>query len=828
MKKFLTFVFTFLSLFILVGQEKGFSPLDEREALSQVEKLKRLNPSFNNISPQFVNSFWSIRADAKSSRDGSKWQNISPIGMTGIGNDFVASGRVRYIDYVKKGLVRVASASGGLWEVREDNGSYSYKNLSKDKVSSPWAGVVGTSPYNEKLILYGTGEPVFNHGGGLWKTLDGGEKWINVSLPGESNNFVDISFTNIKKKVWLLGESGLYLSLDDGTSWKRRKSGYFSGMAVNEKSPDTLMIAEYGIGIFRSFNGGINWTKLSNGLPSESEFERIRLSSCKSSPNVIYAMYTTKSNTTLGIYKTIDGGNNWTRCRIFDANGKENPEFHWGMAWYCSYISVSPTNPDHVTAGGGWYVVSTNGQDFDGPEAAQHPDFHCGTWSKDGSEFFVGNDGGIYSAKFDGKFDWNYEYNKLPITQYISFATSKVEPTIMVGGSQDNGLSNFEINSKKWIILGGDGGGVSTHPYDKKYMFGTLGLFGNGPTFRNMRRSKLNAGSWENSNLGIPNTQQWNRLVETDYNDPPKIISHGFNSLYYSDNYGDLWLPLDFGNLDIPEIYSIGINNKENYNIYVTGPSDTSAIYRMSFEDYSLVNITHDLPAKYGETSPQVYVPSTAAFADYVYVVMRGSSNLLKGKVIYRSSNKGDNWENITGNLPFVPFTTLLVHPRNQDVIIAGTDGFGLYKTVDGGNYWKAWDDDIVKGANFTDMDYQIGKNDSIFAVIATYGSGTYRRYLDDNLSVNTNDYDQIKIFNYFCNDGILTINLSTQLSSGDILMLHDAMGKNMLKINDFEPFYSNDKSALKIDLSHLGNALYFGSLRKSNGATETIKIFNK
>lgn len=816
-----------LQSFLSIGQEAIQQKGEEKEALSQVEKLKRINPGYLKNTPGMINHYWKSRTDLALNRDGSTWTNISPINMKGIGNDFIAAGRVRYIDYVRKGLVRIASASGGLWEVREANGQYSYTNLSKEAVTSPWAGVVGTSPYNENLILYGTGEPVFNHGSGLWKSVNGGQNWVNVPLPGESNNFVDIAFAQKKKKVWLLGESGLYLSTDDGTSWKRKKSGYFSGMAVNTIASDTILVAEYGVGIFRSYNGGTNWTKLTNGLPNENEFERIRLSMCKNSPNVIYAMITTRNNVTLGIYKSINGGDNWVKCRIFDANGKENPEFHWGMAWYCSYISVSPINPDHVTAGGGWFVTSDNGMDFVGPAVEQHPDFHCGTWSHDGKEFFVGNDGGTYAALFDGKYDWDYNYNRIPITQYVSYAVSKIDPDIMVGGSQDNGLSMYEVNGKKWIIQGGDGGGVAVHPYDKKYMFGTIGVYGDGAAFRNVRRSVLNSGFWESTNTGIPNSPQWFRLVETDYSDPPKLYTNAFKSLYYSDNYGSQWLPLDFGTLEIPEVASIAISNEENYNIYVTGASDTSAIYRMSYEDFSLANITHDLPCKYGETAPQVYVPSSKAFSEHVYVVMRGTSDLLKSKAIYKSTDNGDHWQNITGNLPHVPYTILMVHPENEDVIIVGTDGYGLFKTINGGISWQPWDDGIVKGASFTDVDYQIIK-DSIYAVVTTYGSGTYKRYLDNELTVSVTEHESNQTMSYYCTDHILNIQLVDNIKKGQRLVLSDAMGREVMNIDDFNAYYAGDRKSLKIDVAHLAEGLYFGCIGGSVTKSKAIKVFVK
>jgi hypothetical protein len=282
---------------------------------------------------------------------------------------------------------------------------------------------------------------------------------------------------------------------------------------------------------------------------------------------------------------------------------------------------------------------------------------------------------------------------------------------------------------------------------------------------------------------------------------------------------------LDFGTLEIPEIYSIAISNKENYNIYVTGASDTSAIYRLSFEDYSLVNITHDLPTRYGETVPQVYVPASTVMADNVYAVMRGTSDLLKGKAIFKSKNNGDNWTNITGNLPFVPYTTIMVHPRNEDVIVVGTDGFGLYKTIDGGNRWEAWDEGIVKGANFTDMDYSVLNGDSIYVVAATYGSGIYRRHLDDNLAVAVHDNRPINGFKNYCINNALYLKVDEGINKGDQLQIFDAMGRIVYVINDLQPYYFGDNHTIKIDFSSRSNNLYFGTFKMADGQSKSFKI---
>jgi photosystem II stability/assembly factor-like uncharacterized protein len=81
---------------------------------------------------------------------------------------------------------------------------------------------------------------------------------------------------------------------------------------------------------------------------------------------------------------------------------------------------------------------------------------------------------------------------------------------------------------------------------------------------------------------------------------------------------------------------------------------------------------------------------------------------------VYKSSNGGENWEDISfavppGTLPRLGFvdglsTNLVLDPASDEVVYVGTNGYGIFKTSDGGKVWQAVNRGIttpfVKGPN--------------------------------------------------------------------------------------------------------------------------------
>lgn len=828
-----------LSAFLLIGGLiTGFGQkVTKGEHDAQIERLRQLNPGFEHWKGNHITEKWrQIEAMPKFedaiNRNSTSWQTIGPSGhLSSEGYDFYCSGRVRDVEVLNDKLIRVATASGGLWQITTDqSGTHNFKNLSDHEVLSSWSGCVATDPSNSDIILYGTGEPGSKSGSGLWRTTDGGATWTQNALgtTTQMDAFDEIEFTSAPGVVWCTGSNGVFLSANSGATWIKKRTGNHPGMAIYPDQPNKILVSEYGKGIYRTKDGGNIWSLLSNGLPSAG-FHRIELSNCRTQPNVIYALFTKQDQTTLGIYKTTDGGDNWTRCTVINADGVADLDFHWGMANYCSFISVSPVNPDHVLAGGGWYIYSSDGQNFYGPTVGQHADFHCGGWNADGTMAYYGNDGGIFRTKFDFKWIWDHKINRLPITQFGTLAVSRTNPKAILGGTQDNGLVYYNPTGKNWFYFLGDGGGVAYDPYDENVMYATLGLLGGPHTFGNYRKLGPSAAGWQLTPTGLNPSGQWWRIVVTDYNNPPVLYTQTDNKVYYSENQGDTWTRFVTNDNPIEFIQSMKVSQGEFPKIYASGYGpENSTCMMLDAAIWEWTNITAGLPSKTtgGVYSiPSVYVSHNPAFTDRVYAVMKGYGPQISGKIIYRSDNNGQEWHNITGNLPDVPVTCLLEHPQNDQILVAGTDGFGMFITNDGGINWFTWNDNWPKGSLIAELDYQMIGNDSTYIVAATYGHSILRRELPKNLLLPVNDVTRDKFIN-----GIVNAYFT---SSGLNVFTKSLEGQYLLKICNIEgrcvyqkTVNCNENENLIIELPDMPSAQYIVSLQKNNVLAGTIRIF--
>ena len=208
------------------------------------------------------------------------------------------------------------------------------------------------------------------NGGGLWKTTDAGESWVNVSdgyYTSSSIGAIDVADSD--PSIVYVGSGstairgnvspgdGMYKSTDGGESWTHvglRDAGQIGRVIVHPQNPDIAHAAVLGHafgpnemrGVFRTTDGGAHWEKV---LYVSERTGANEISMDPSNPDVLYAtMWTAERKPWTmisgseegGIYKTADGGDTWTEL----TNGLPT-----GMIGRTG-ISVSAANPNRVWA----------------------------------------------------------------------------------------------------------------------------------------------------------------------------------------------------------------------------------------------------------------------------------------------------------------------------------------------------------------------------------------------------------------------------------------------------------------------------------------------
>ncbi|MCP4978183.1 MAG: glycosyl hydrolase, partial [Maribacter sp.] len=207
-------------------------------------------------------------------------------------------------------------------------------------------------------------------GGGIWKTVDDGITWKNVSdgfLKTGTVGDIAVSESNPNIVVVGMGEhaargvmtsmgDGVYKSTDAGKTWNHiglDKTRHISDVIIHPTNPNIIFVAAQGAqygpspdrGVYRSTDGGANWEKV---LFINNKTGASSLSMDMNNPFILYAAmwehqryaWTMESGGKGSeLYKSTDGGSTWKKM-------KEGLPKEFGKAG----ISVSGANPELVFA----------------------------------------------------------------------------------------------------------------------------------------------------------------------------------------------------------------------------------------------------------------------------------------------------------------------------------------------------------------------------------------------------------------------------------------------------------------------------------------------
>ncbi|MEO0571930.1 MAG: hypothetical protein AAF039_09510 [Bacteroidota bacterium] len=369
-------------------------------------------------------------------------------------------GRVTTVTGIAKqpGTFYLGASGGGVWK-SEDYGT-TWNNVSDGFFDTPSIGAIQVAENDPNIVYVGTGSDGLRSniisGKGVYKSIDAGKTWEHIGLKHVGQiGAVEVDPTN-SNVVWVAAignafkstpERGVFKTTDGGQNWEKvlfvsDKVG-FSDIELLPGNPNVIYAAAWKAerkpwtiisggkaaegGIYKSVNGGKDWTKLENGLP-QNTIGKIDLAVSPVDSSILYAIIEAPEGEQ-GLYKSMDQGKSFQH--ISDDIRLVNRPF------YYINVALDPTNPDIVYSNANPLIKSEDGGKTWKEMSVPHGDNHD-IWlnPKNPNILIQANDGGV-NVSFNGGKTWSTQFNQ-PTAELYQVEVDDQYPYWLYAGQQDN------------------------------------------------------------------------------------------------------------------------------------------------------------------------------------------------------------------------------------------------------------------------------------------------------------------------------------------------------------------------------------------------------
>lgn len=622
---------------------------------------------------------------------------------------------------------------GGIWKT--DDAGTQWRNVSDGFVATASVGALAVAPSDPNVVYAGMGEHAprgvtTSHGDGVYRSTDAGKTWTHLGLTETRAISRVIVHPDDPDHVYVAAqgapygpseERGIYRSYDGGQNWEQllfvnETSGaselsmdptnpriLYAGFWDHQRDPWQVRSGGPGSGLWKSTDGGDNWTPINNGLPELMGKTAVSVSGAN--PDRVFAMIEAEPDG--GVFRSDDAGASWTR--VNDTRGLRS------RPWFYIEIFADPVDENTV------YVLNAPfWRSIDGGRTFQsirvgHGDTHD-LWINpdDNSNLILADDGGG-EVTFNGGQSWS-TLNNQPTAQFYRVNADNQYPYWVYGGQQDNSSVAIKSRDLDGSIgpadfrpsAGCESAYLAFDPDNPRYQYGGcyLGQITERDEATGLSRNvQVRPGmpaSVEPRNMKY--RFNWNAPIVVSPFDA-SVIYHGSNHLLRSNDRGNSWEEISPDlTKDDPRYQGPGggpiTNEGAGGEIYGTlmsvAPSTVDEQVIWTGSDDGLIHVTRDGGANWTNVTPNLpeefgvnTIDASPHEAGAAYVAYTAYKFNDFTPMVYKTSDFGESWQRITSGIPDEHWVRVVREDTEQrGLLYAGTE-LGAFVSFNDGDDWQ-------------------------------------------------------------------------------------------------------------------------------------------
>jgi hypothetical protein len=735
----------------------------------------------------------------------------------------------------------------------------------------------------ENIWYYSTGEfrgnsaslGAFYFGNGIWKSIDNGINWEQISITDSDFTVYDSSFDLINKiavhpitgdlfiatvnTVYRMSVETITTVLEDtssGNDWTDvviSNSGRvyigIDGSSNNEN------------GVWTSSNGVEPFTRIAqNSTPADwSSNGRIVLATSNSNDNILYALFDNGNAQSNGgtieadLWRYDNATGNWTDFSFKmpdesggDSSGNDPFAIQGG---YDLVVSVKPDDENFIVIGGtnayritniftssifsriGGYRNNQGYALYDIGGVDHHPDIHALEFDKINTDIlYSGTDGGIHKTIDinEPTIEWVNLNNNYQTYQYYHVALDPTEGgDAVIGGAQDNGttiggLSAGQTNKTLMSsIAGGDGVAVGLRRFSSdnnkvQTFFGTQ----NGSIYTRSITNSFREITPDDSD------SQFVTYFYLDQDNTNTLYYAGLNTLYRTNDAENVtsstWEKL--GTFPIAQNIRILSATRGDYSVnssYLLMGGSSGNIFKLTDpQNIPTLLISDNITPPTASKSNGTIVSGLAIHPTNPDIVLATYSNygIINIFITKNATSFAPTWTVVERNLNSHSVRSAAIAEVNGKTIYFVGTARGLYSSEDPLNAdWEIEGSETIGLSLVSGLVYRPSDN---VLLVGTHGNGIFETNLNVSLSVENNTVDGVKMAMY-PNPAQFELRFATndfEIDNTTKFLIYDVKGKQVKK---------GTLSNKSIDVSTLNKGIYIVNLKHNNISTSRKFIKN-